>query len=311
MMNINTHINDLWVANWPKTHGDDTLPAAVIDQFARRGVLLDTCLRQMCVAAEPVGSAARRNIPPGLELRFGSDAYRFILEVAAGLRSAVPGETNVFGQLKKAWDLYRIEGDPVPVARVTPWIHRLINDTRNVRQKCLQGIGGASYGTLVRRLIAPRRGECVLFVGAGDLAHSMLPYFENFATGVWNHRSIRDNNALIARCFKPENAHEAAAWADHVIFTTPSDIQNDTLWQSCLDGTRVRTIVHLGHRSGELTKWPTHAQTYDLDDVFNLRRRQAGIRSHQLERARNACRDAASTLYTDREPAPLARLARA
>src|SRR3970282_2652165 len=33
----------------------------------------------------------------------GSDAYRFLLELATGLLSVIPGETNVFGQLRAGW----------------------------------------------------------------------------------------------------------------------------------------------------------------------------------------------------------------
>lgn len=308
------HIEDLWVANWPKTRGDDSLPPHVLEGFTQRGLLLDTCLRQLCLAVAPSWRSthhASEALLAGVELRFGFDAYRYALEVATGLRSAVPGETNVHGQFRTAWQSYRREGARAAVLRITPWIHRLMNDVSAIRRDHLQGIGGGSYGTLVRRLIAPRRGEHVLLVGAGELARSILPYFDNFDVGLWNHRETGFPRASLEEIFAPESAPEAAAWADHVIFTTPPDPQHDAAWQAWLANSPVRTLVHLGHRSGELRAWSAAADIYDLDDVFALRRRQADVRSDRLNRANGACRDAARALTDAPASVPLAGLAHA
>ena len=80
-------ISQLWVANWPKNRSDATLPANVLDKFAARGMVLDTCLRQLCVAmGRPANSSDRAlsEMRPGLELHFGASAYRYALEVATG-----------------------------------------------------------------------------------------------------------------------------------------------------------------------------------------------------------------------------------
>lgn len=296
-------IDALRAANWTKAHGAGALPATVLRDFEASGLFLDTCLRQLCIATQPLEPS------PGVELRRGSEAYRFALEVITGLRSAVPGETNVFGQFKKAWHHCRASGQPDVVARIAPWVHRLINDARVIRHNHLHGIGGASYGSLVRRMIAPSRGDRVLFVGAGDLARSILPYFGACDVGIWNHRCTDLTDFATSRRFPPELAGEAAAWADHVVFTTPPDRRHDSAWQSRLRDSRIRTLVHLGHRGGELASWPGRAKTRDLDDLFELRRRQADIRTDRLERARRACRDAARATAEERRAALAARLA--
>jgi hypothetical protein len=305
-------ISQLWVANWPKNRSDATLPANVLDKFAARGMVLDTCLRQLCVAmGRPANSSDRAlsEMRPGLELHFGASAYRYALEVATGLHSAIPGETNVFGQFKKAWEIARRDGDNQSVTRIAPWIHQLINDARSIRREHLQDIGGASYGTLVRRLLAPRRGERVLFVGAGDLAQSILPYFESFEVGLWNHRPVAAAPGSVDRLFAPENAQDAAAWTHHVVFTTPPDEHNEISWRTWLNGTRISSIVHLGHRHAEPIQLHECSRSYDLDDVFELRQRQAGVRSSRLGRARSACADAALALTHDQMPSAMARLA--
>jgi Glutamyl-tRNAGlu reductase, N-terminal domain len=307
-----SHIDQLWVADWPKARSDATLPTNVLDTFAARGMVLDTCLRQLCLAMGHPPNASDQALSalrPGLELHFGADAYRYALEVATGLHSAIPGETNVFGQFKKAWKIARRDGDSTSIRRIAPWIHQLINDARSIRSEHLQDIGGASYGTLVRRLLSPRRGERVLFVGAGDLAQSILPYFQNFELGLWNHRPVTTAPGSVDRLFAPEDARDAAAWTHHVVFTTPPDERNETSWRTWLSGTRISSLVHLGYRCGKPIRLHQCSRSYDLGDVFELRQHQAGIRSSRLTRARTACADAALALMQDRMPPAIARLA--
>ena len=257
------------------------------------GLFLDTCLRQMHIDLRNADAplefqfSDRREAP---EIRSGTDAYGFILEITTGLRSAIPGETNVFGQFKNAWSNFYRDGHPAQIARLAPLIHRLINDTKAIRAEHLQGIGGSSYGSLVRRLIAPRAGDRILFVGAGQLARSMLPLFNRYELGIWNRRSVELPTDAIEHAFRPEQGRHAASWADHVILTTPADPINDRNWQRWIAAGTVRTMVHLGHRRGtNQTGW-AGIRSYDLDDVFALRRKQADLRSAQLARARAACR---------------------
>lgn len=273
---------------------------------------MDTCLRQIRIRLMPADTfpAWRSDLqheyrPTIPELRSGDDAYRFLLEITTGLRSAIPGETNVFGQFKKAWLSFRCAGPTADVARLAPVIHRLIHDTKSVRQKYLEGIGGSSYGSLVRKLIAPRPADRILFVGAGDLARSMLPLFSSHHLGLWNHRNIEAPHGRIECVFLPEQGKRAASWADHVILTTPADSHNDANWQRWLTATRVRTVVHLGHRKSQgLVQPRTRCNTparYDLDDVFALRREQDDLRSDQLMLAQTACRQRAKAFApTDR-----------
>jgi len=302
-------IENFRVANWLKTQSEATLPATTIACLQQHGLILDTCLRQMCLA---INAADHREImlqailPPRATVLRGAAAYRFALEVATGLRSAVPGETNVFGQFRKAWLAYQQVSRPTQLAGLIPIMNQLMNDSRLIRQRHLQGIGGASYGALVRRLLTPKRHERILFVGAGELAGSMLPYFENYAVGVWNRRIIRRTDLDAGRVFTPDEALDSARWADHVIIATPPDPQHDAEWRQRLAQTGVRSLLHLGHRRGGLGYWPTAAASFDLDDVFALRRKQAGIRSLQLSRASRACLDAANRMGEQTVPVPFA-----
>ena len=303
----------IWIADWPKPRNAETLSPAFRRHLAGRGLLLDTCLRQMWIVAEPGSSPPAGLFDSGTrkpEIRCGSDAYQYALEVTTGLRSSIPGETNVFGQFRKAWNHYRTEASAECVNRLTPFVHRLINDTRAIRRAHLQGIGGASYGTLVRLLMSPRKGDRLLLVGAGDLAHSLLPYFSGLAVGLWNHREIPvrgstdEQIAGVDLLFTPDNAAAAADWAEHVVLTTPPVRSHDDAWRARIETAGARTVVHLGLRAGLSESWYGCERFFVLDDVFDLRRRQASLRSRRLDRARAACRDAARELLTDRVPGP-------
>jgi glutamyl-tRNA reductase len=290
-MHNTADINDLVVAHWLKSRS----------QSVRRhgpGLFVDTCLRQLQIDVSPIG----RNFE-NAEVRTGIDAYGFVLEITSGLRSAIPGETNVFGQFKNAWLNYRKIGRAADVARLAPLVHRLVNDTKSIRREHLNGIGGSSYGSLVRRLIAPTPGERVLFVGAGNLARSMWPLFRQFELGVWNRGAIDAPARDIDIVFRPDHGDRAAAWAEHVILTTPPDAVNDFNWRTWLDAAPARSVVHLGHRRGDgVVAWSNRIDTYDLDDVLALRRQQAGVRSRRLSRARAACRQhAVQWLDTERD----------
>jgi hypothetical protein len=276
----------LWLGHWPAPAANSTLPAAA----ASRAFVLDTCLRRLVLTDEPELCRALAPLQPP-ERFTGLAAYRFLLEVTTGLRSAVPGETNVFGQFKRAWEAYRVHADRQAVASLAPVIAAAIRDTRVIRHEHLQGIGGASYGALARRLLQPRAGERVLFVGAGELARSMLAFFRGFEIGVWNRRPAGPAFAAAGRLFAPGEGALAAGWAHHVVMTTPADATNDERWSCWLDASLAQTVLHLGKRRGELVPGPAHATRYDLDDLFDLRHSQDNIRSLQLQRARLACRE--------------------
>jgi hypothetical protein len=266
----------LWVGHWPKP-----LAAAAVAPPAR-GLVIDTCQRVVVAAMEP---AVTRGAP---ELYRGIEAYRFLLELGTGLLSAVPGETNVFGQFKRAWERCRQEADADVVAALGPVIAAVVGDTRRVRHAHLQHIGGASYGGLARRLLELRAGEQLLIVGAGEFARSLLPFFRAQSLAVWNRHQPGPSFAAAARLFAPGEAALAARWASCVVMTTPADAGHDACWQRWLLDSQARAVLHLGRRRHEPLAWPAGIRSFDLDDVFALRRAQDDIRSLQLARARQA-----------------------
>jgi hypothetical protein len=311
-MDSNSDIRNLRVTHWS--------PRTPVRPASGAGFFVDTCLRQVYIEVMPAALAhdgLPGNSSAPAERKSGTDAYELLLEIMTGLRSAVPGETNVFGQFKDAWQAFRRDGHAATVARLAPLMHRLINDTKNIRSEHLQGIGGASYGSLVRRLITPGPDDRILFVGAGNLAQSMLPFFRQFEVGLWNRSPTMEQPETVDHFFRPEHGRRAAQWADHVILTTPPDASHDRQWRGWVEAsainTPVRTVVHLGHRSGPNRVGAPFSRdrdikTYFLEDVFALRQAQAGRRSNQLAHARAACRKRARNSIAGEHKSEFVRL---
>ncbi len=267
---------------------------------------MDTCLRQLAFGLAPRPPLATTHDG---ELYTATAAYRLLLEVASGLRSAVPGETNVFGQFRRAWEQASAALTPHDWQALRPVGQALLEDTRALRAGHLQGLAGGSYGSLVRALLAPRKDACVLFIGTGELARSMIPLFSAVSVGVWNHRPGAPLTG-ICRWFTPVEADEAAAWATDIVFTTPRDPAHDAAWGVRLGSQHPRRIVHLGQRRGTATNWPTATASFTLDDAFDLASARDQRRSRQLAGAARAVDDlVAARLNSARPPAVAASLA--
>jgi len=301
---FNNLIASLWCLHWPGAR----VSSATMTRLRSSGVFLDTCLRQLAFG---IGPCLRPPAHPGGELSTGAGAYRLLLEVASGLRSAVPGETNVFGQFRRATEQAATLLAPAEWQRLQPVVEAVQADTRALRTRHLLGLAGNSYGSLVRALLAPERDARVLFVGTGELTRSMLPLFRAFDVGVWNHRHgapLTD----VCRWFAPDEADDAAGWATDIVFTTPRSAAHDRDWSGRLRAQAVRGLVHLGHRRSDGEHWPSVKASFNLDDVFDLASARDQNRRWQLTEAALTCTSLVEARLEDarplRLPAGLARL---
>ncbi len=57
-------------------------------------------------------------------------------------------------------------------------MQRLLQDTKEIRSEYVVGLGSATYGSLVRRLLGGPGSGPTLLLGAGQLAETVLPYLE-------------------------------------------------------------------------------------------------------------------------------------
>jgi hypothetical protein len=261
------------------------------ERLRAQSFVLDTCLRQVAVINGSYANSCAEIDDPQIDWYRGSDAYSFLLQTATGLNSSIPGEPNVLGQFRHGWQQWRNNAGAEDVRRLHTMMHQLFTDSRGIRREYLQGIGGSSYGTLVRKLLNPTSDARVLFIGTGKLARSMLSLFRSCEIALWNHQPPGFALADEINVYAPEEAAAAAAWATHTVLTTPPDRLNDRRWAGLL-GDATQGVVHLGRRSadpGIWSQWSGAGSYFCLDDVFELRNRQSSVRSLQIRRARNAC----------------------
>lgn len=281
-------VTPLYVAHW---RYDGNLPAAHLWPDAD-GLPVTTCLRRLWISATPPVRA-----PAGEpESYAGATAYRFLLQFITGLHSAIPGETNVLGQFRQAWFRWR-DAAPAAAVSLAGTMDALLRDARQIRSRHLQGVGGESYGSLVRRLIRPARSDRILIVGAGELARSIWPFFRQHSAGLWNRSAVAGLSPAWLTQFSPGDGELAAHWARHVILTTPAEPQNDTRWTHWLNAAAPATVTHLGHRQPGGFDVEEAGQTFFLEQLFELRQTQANVRSLQVEHARAACNDCAERRY--------------
>jgi glutamyl-tRNA reductase len=271
---------------------------------------VSTCLREVRIAVLPDVALAKTEGAAGYEVHSGADAYRFLLQLACGLESEIAGETEIFGQIKQAWRDY--EATHAAEARaLRPWMQRLLQDTKEVRSEHVVGLGSATYGSLVRRLLGGAPVGPTLLLGAGQLAETILPFLDTGEVLVWN-RGRERAEAMLARAREPHSARvqllestseaENAAWrnARDVVICIPADAARDAervaLWRA---QQRQGRVLHLGIDATTGTAWQQVPGISTLKDLFGLRDTQAVQREALLARARRACSDKAQLARLD------------
>lgn len=153
-------------------------------EAARSALLLSTCNRCELYwnggddGETWFGDFARSRGSTAVPIRHdGVAAMRHLFTVAAGLDSQILGETEILGQVRKAYDAARAAGTTTPDMDLI--FSRALSAGRRVRSETMLGRHPASVSSAAVELIATRwdggigRKE-VLVLGAGELAEGVL-----------------------------------------------------------------------------------------------------------------------------------------
>jgi glutamyl-tRNA reductase len=172
----------------------DELPKAVIGltsrQNIREAVVLATCNRTEVYAVAEKFHGAYADIRdffgelsglPADQLhahlysQHDEGAIRHLFEVAAGLDSAVLGESEILGQVRNAWELARYEGGAK--ATLNLLFRSAVEVGKRVRTETAIGRGTASVShaavEMATDLLGTLAGRRVLVVGAGDMGEGI------------------------------------------------------------------------------------------------------------------------------------------
>jgi hypothetical protein len=282
-------------------------------------LLPDACVIGTCLREVRIGMLSADQQPPpaeaaaaGYELHVGADAYCFLLRLACGLESEIAGETEILGQVKQAWRNCENDGGDMP-RRLRPWMQRLLQDTKEIRSEYVIGLGSATYGSLVRRLLGGASPGPTLLLGAGQLAETILPFLDSGEVLLWNRSHARAAEMLSRQRASQTQGRvhlldstltaEETAWrrAHDVIVCIPADAERDVTrvnwWLN--RGAHEGRVLHLGIDSTAGTIWSRIANVTTLRDLFGLRDSQATQREAMLARARKACADKAQLARLD------------
>lgn len=257
---------------------------------------VETCQRVLLLGFAPSRQVlALSGFDGEIETYHGRNAYQFLLSFSCGLESELVGETDVFGQLKTAWKKHQeLDHHQRPHSapsvnqeesrRMAQLVHYLFEDTKEFRTRFVHGLGGHTYGSLVRKLAAQDPLiKNILLVGAGELARTVAPYIQNFSTRVFN-RSIQRRDELLVEFSKltPYQEHDRAWKPDFIVITTPWVRENADLWTSySKSGT---LVLHLGI----LERPEGCGQIMALRDLFALQDGQSEIRRSAIARIHHA-----------------------
>ncbi len=117
-----------------------------------------------------------------LEVRFDDNALQYLFEVAAGLRSAVPGETEVLGQVRRALNDAIKYGTAGPILRSL--FQHAIAVGREVRLSTAIAQGTTSFAHIAAELIASNlqnnlSKSKIVIIGAGEMGEGVATVLAN------------------------------------------------------------------------------------------------------------------------------------
>ena len=168
------------------------LRTLVAQRNIHEAVFISTCLRTEVVAVIDLFHGAIEDVVTTLAHFTGIEASEFehrlsvhfdrgvathLFEVAAGLKSVVPGEFEVLGQLRRALELAREE--QTAGAELDDLFHRALAAGRRVRAETTIARGTTSFAQAAATLAleefaASFAGTTVVVVGAGQLASGVV-----------------------------------------------------------------------------------------------------------------------------------------
>ena len=191
----------------------------------QEAVLVSTCLRTEVYAVidrfhgavEEITAtlAAITNVPedeisPVLDIHFDRGVSNHLFSVAAGLKSVVPGEFEVLGQLRRS--LERAEEEHAVGAELSALFQRAISAGRKVRSETAIARGTTSFAQATVDLIRQELGESTrggtaIVYGAGQLGQGVVKGLRDERLGLRSilvaNRTLENAQSVIAELGDP------------------------------------------------------------------------------------------------------------
>lgn len=212
----------------------------------REAVVLSTCNRtEIYAVAErfhgayadirnflcDLGDIAPDDLHPHLYSQHDDAAVKHLFEVAAGLDSAVIGETEILGQLRRAWDIAQREGGTRSTLNLL--FRHAVGVGKRARTETGIARGTASVSHAAVEMAVEHHGSIgglpVALVGAGAMGEGIAVALHDAGIGdvMVVNRSPERGQALAeridGRAVGMDRLHEALSSCDVVLTSTGSD----------------------------------------------------------------------------------------
>ncbi len=275
----------------------------------REAVVLSTCNRtEIYAVAErfhgayanirdffcDLGGLGADELHPHLYSQHDEAAVRHLFEVAAGLDSAILGESEILGQVRSAWELAQLEGGSK--ATLNLLFRHAIETGKRARTETSIGRGTASVSHAAVEMATERLGSLagrrVLVIGAGEMGEGIaaaLVYAGANNISVTN-RTVERADQLARRigaAIAPfEDLPAVLADAEVVLTCTGAGgtvIDVDLLRRSRRSSTSPLLIVDIAvprDVAGEVTTLP-HVTLLNLDDLRDWAGRALVLRAEE------------------------------
>lgn len=323
------------------TISDDAVPKMVHGLMAqpniREAVVLSTCNRtEVYAVAEKfhgayadlrdffcdLGGFSADELSPHVYSQHDDEAVRHLFEVAAGLDSAVLGESEILGQVRSAWERSQREGGALSTLNL---LFRLALETgKRARTETSIGRHTSSVSSaavdMTRETLGSIEGLTVLVVGAGDMGEGVLVAMADAGVGqiLVTNRTIGKAQLLADRVSGSVTEFyrlsEAMADADVIITCTGSGstvIDQDMVRAAMANRTdRALLIVDIAvPRDVDYAVADLDAVTLlDLDDLRDWAARGQALRANESDAVRSIVAEELERFImesTARQAAPL------
>lgn len=239
-----------------------------VNPLLKKGLYLETCLRRTVLFSEAQFESFKVegcDLTQGFDVHTGYEAVEYMVKVLSGLESPVVGETEVLGQFKKQVIPQLKENSDLEGI-----VQFILNLVKIVRTKHLVGLGSQSYGSMVRRIV---KGEQhILFVGAGVLTESILPWVKASKNTMLSVRSLdryketdvyKENKAL--KVF-PLDEEFKFDFPLNVVVCAPVEAK---VLEQYLSKVNVQTVIDLREESKKDPIENLSCKIFNLEKVFD------------------------------------------
>src|SRR5260221_1378424 len=234
-----------------------------------------------------LSGATHEEISANAYIKEGDEAVKHLLTVASGLDSQIPGDYEIIGQIRKAFQLSKNSG------KANGFIERVVNQANQI-SKAIKDSTALSDGTVsvsyavaqqVKKIMQRKQLRKVCVVGLGDMGHNTLKYLLQHTPDAEITIVNRDENKLAdiastynLKSFPFTEMPQAIRECEIIIMATA--VSQPILYLDHVIGTKVNSIFDLSmprnvsdevYQHNDVTVWDVDQISSSVNDTLDKR----------------------------------------